>query len=76
MFVFQSHPGGEKGFGEGILVSSGLHLAGPWEPCRPRAMQEVMKQLPTLSLLPGEDRLWLPAQAIDGFPQPYAPVPP
>lgn len=39
-------------------------------------MQEVKKQLLILSLLPGEDRPWLPAQATDCFPQPYAPVPP
>lgn len=56
LFSSPSHPGWEKGFGEGILVFSDLLLVRPWwRPCRPCAMQEVMKQLLTLSLLPGED---------------------
>lgn len=58
MFVFESHsptqPGWEKEFGEGLLVSSGLHLARPWRPCRPRAMQEVMKQLLTVCCQEGD----------------------
>ncbi|EGW01690.1 hypothetical protein I79_021332 [Cricetulus griseus] len=35
-----------------------------------------MKQLLTLSLLPGEDLPWRPAQATDCLLQSYGPVPP
>lgn len=34
--------GWEKGLDEGILASTGLHLARPYGDCRPRAMQEVL----------------------------------